>query len=90
MSTGSRIKVYYPQPPAAEYLAQLQARLDPAIHLTTGDNRPAPPDMNILIAGRPARQDLDDSPALHTLIGPTTGRDQVSARSGRPFESSSR
>jgi phosphoglycerate dehydrogenase-like enzyme len=73
MSTGARIKAHYSQPPATEYLEQLRERLDPAVCLTTGADRLTPPDTNILIAGRPTRQDLTAGPALQTLIIPWAG-----------------
>ena len=73
MSTGTRVKAHYPLPPATEYLEQLREQLDPAVRLTTGAARPAPADTNILIAGRPTRQDLTDCPVLQTLIIPWAG-----------------
>ncbi|HSG17429.1 MAG TPA: 2-hydroxyacid dehydrogenase [Anaerolineae bacterium] len=73
MSIDTRTRAHYPQPPATEYLDQLREQLNTAVRLTTGADRPAPPDTNILIAGRPTRQDLTASPALQTLIIPWAG-----------------
>ena len=68
-----KVNAHYPQPPAAEYLDQLRQRLAPAVHLTIGQDRPTPPDTNILIAGRPTRGQLTASPVLHTALIPWAG-----------------
>jgi phosphoglycerate dehydrogenase-like enzyme len=52
-------------------LAALESHLQPGITLTTGPE--VPPAIDILIAGRPAREHLIDRPTLRALIIPFAG-----------------
>lgn len=54
-------------------LAELQAQLDPEVVLSAGPELPAPADFDLLIAGRPSREQLEASPNLRTLIIPFAG-----------------
>jgi phosphoglycerate dehydrogenase-like enzyme len=56
-----------------ENLAMLQAALLPGIELTQGKDMPAPARFQVLVTGRPQREHLLASPAIHTLIIPYTG-----------------
>ena len=67
------LKVHLLHPPAEEAMAHLKAGLDPNITLTCGPERPALSTYEVLVAGRPEREDLAASPALHTLIIPWSG-----------------
>lgn len=58
-------------PPAA--LAQLQASLWLKVELTHGSEIPVPAGYQILIAGRPSREQLSASPNLRALIIPWAG-----------------
>lgn len=54
-------------------LAQLRAKLHPAIHITAGLDLPTPADYQILIAGRPGRKHVVASPDLRSLVVPWAG-----------------
>jgi phosphoglycerate dehydrogenase-like enzyme len=54
-------------------LAQLRAKLHPAIQITTGFDLPTPADYQILVAGRPERQHIVASPSLQSLVVPWAG-----------------
>lgn len=54
-------------------LALLRRELDPAVQLSMGEGAPETADYEILVAGRPTRQQLTASPYLHTLIIPWAG-----------------
>lgn len=57
--------------PEADHLADLHARLDPAVTLSTGDD--APPQTTILVSGRPSAAQLAALPALQALVIPFAG-----------------
>jgi len=74
------LKVYYPvDPPSDPHQEEqaawdlLSAQLDSQIVLQTGKELPQPADYEILVSGRPTAEQLDASPALHTLIIPWAG-----------------
>jgi phosphoglycerate dehydrogenase-like enzyme len=67
------LKVHLLHPPAEEALALLEAGLDETVVLSCGPERPEPATYEVLVAGRPAAEDLAASPALHTLIIPWSG-----------------
>ena len=54
-------------------MASLQRRLDAAIRLTAGPELPVPAAYQVLVAGRPQRQELAASPQLQALIVPWAG-----------------
>jgi phosphoglycerate dehydrogenase-like enzyme len=54
-------------------MAHLRQRLVPGIHLTTGPQLPLPPAYQILVAGRPQREEITASPHLQALIVPWAG-----------------
>jgi phosphoglycerate dehydrogenase-like enzyme len=66
------IHMLYPRYDGAR-LSELRAKLHPDIELTTGPGLPTPPEYQILIAGRPERQDLAASPNLRALVIPWAG-----------------
>lgn len=57
-------------------IAQLHAKLDPAVRLTVGAKPPEGVDYEILVAGRPTREHLTQSPDLRALIIPWAGLPQ--------------
>lgn len=59
--------------PYDQGLEQLTAQLDAGVSLTHGPERPDPATYEVLVGGRPTREDLAASPALHTLIIPWAG-----------------
>ncbi|MCO6451715.1 MAG: hypothetical protein J5I90_13100 [Caldilineales bacterium] len=67
------MRVHISYPPPAEQMARLQADLDPVITLTTGEEVQNPADVDVLVDGRPSRDDLIASPILRTLIIPFAG-----------------
>ena len=67
-----RLPVHYVDPRfGEERLAKLEAELHPRIRLTTGPDLPA--DVQIRVAGRPRREQIEASPHLHTLVIPWAG-----------------
>jgi phosphoglycerate dehydrogenase-like enzyme len=71
---GDKLSVHMLYPAYEEdSLAQLQALLEPAISLTTGPDVSVPADFEILIAGRPERDQILASPHLRALIVPWAG-----------------
>lgn len=58
--------------PDADGLAQLRAALHPDVRLHTGEVPPTA-DFDLLVAGRPSREQLAASPRLRTLIIPWAG-----------------
>jgi phosphoglycerate dehydrogenase-like enzyme len=56
-----------------EAQARLRAALAPGSRLTTGDDLPAPPTFDVLVAGVPTRQQLAASPHLRALVIPWAG-----------------
>jgi len=75
-----KINAHYAQPPARPYVDQLIALLDPDVRLTTGQEEPIPPDTDILITGRPTREQLLGGPMIQSLIIPWAG---LPAETGR-------
>lgn len=67
------LNVYYLHPPAQEFLSYLEAKLSPEIKFTAGKGPIVPVDSQILIAGRPKREQLQDHPKLERLIIPWSG-----------------
>jgi phosphoglycerate dehydrogenase-like enzyme len=67
------LKVYYLHPPDQEFLAYLEPKLSPEIKFLAGENQTIPVDTQILIAGRPKREQLQDRPKLKKLIVPWAG-----------------
>ncbi|MDX9864097.1 MAG: 2-hydroxyacid dehydrogenase [Anaerolineaceae bacterium] len=65
------MKVHIPSTPDA--LDVLQAQLDPAIELTIGPEIPQPAEYEILVSGRPSREELSASPHLRALVIPWAG-----------------
>jgi len=64
------------RPPEAEAVARLQSLLDPGVRLTLGAEPGPPGGDDILVAGRPGREDLAASPALRALVVPWAGISQ--------------
>ena len=67
------LRVHLLPPPDEEALAHLREGLDDDVALTCGPDRPEPAMYQVLVAGRPSRDDLSASPAMHTLIIPWSG-----------------
>jgi phosphoglycerate dehydrogenase-like enzyme len=65
--------VYYLHPPAQEYLNYLSPKLLAEIRLSAEDSPNVPDDTQILIAGRPQREQLQDCLKLKKLIIPWAG-----------------
>jgi phosphoglycerate dehydrogenase-like enzyme len=57
-------------------LAHLNAGLRPDVAVTLGRELPRPPDYQVLVAGRPAREHITASPDLQALIIPFAGLPQ--------------
>jgi phosphoglycerate dehydrogenase-like enzyme len=66
------MKVHWLDTPKAEVLEALQARLSPKITLTTGDTPPNDA-YDILVAGRPTRDQLTAAPSLRSVLVPFAG-----------------
>jgi phosphoglycerate dehydrogenase-like enzyme len=64
--------VHLLNPPDPAALALLQSRCDPGIQLTSGEPS-APVDYQVLVTGRPTRENLTASPNLRMLIIPYAG-----------------
>ncbi|MGD2047949.1 MAG: NAD(P)-dependent oxidoreductase [Chloroflexota bacterium] len=67
------LNVYYLHPPAQEFLAYLEPRLSPEIKFSAGEDQTVPVNSQILIAGRPKREQLLELPKLEKLIIPWAG-----------------
>jgi phosphoglycerate dehydrogenase-like enzyme len=67
------LSVYYPDPPQGEPLEYLQRSLLPSVTISFDPDIPSPAQYQILVAGRPTREQVVASPMLHTLIIPWTG-----------------
>ena len=68
-----KVKAHYLHPPATEFVDYLRSLLGPGIDLTAGSDVPVPAKTQILIAGRPTRDQLLASSTLETLIIPWSG-----------------
>lgn len=62
--------VHTPEP---EHLAYLRERLDSEINITTGEALPNPSEYQILVAGRPTREQITASPKLQAVLVPFAG-----------------
>jgi len=51
----------------------LRSELDPAVEFTTGPDLPEPAAFEVLVAGRPSREQLEASPHLRMLVIPYAG-----------------
>lgn len=67
------IRVHLTQGFDPRFVNLLSVGLHPAIDLTCGDGSAVPQDCEVLIAGRPTREQLTASPRLKTLIIPWAG-----------------
>ncbi len=67
------MRVHFKRKPDPDELAVLQSTLDPGIELTFGALSDVRSGVQILVAGRPAQEELDTLPDLETLIIPWTG-----------------
>ncbi len=67
------VSIYYPDLTDSDSEQTLRGMLHPALNLFVGSDIPGPPAYEILVAGRPTRQQLDASPALQALIIPWAG-----------------
>lgn len=74
------LKVYYPVDPPSRPSQEekaawdlLYARLDSQVELITGEKLPQSTDYQILVNGRPTKEQIEASPVLHTLIIPWAG-----------------
>jgi phosphoglycerate dehydrogenase-like enzyme len=71
---GNRLSVHMLYPAYEEdSLAQLHRLLEPGVVLTTGPGLPHPASFQILVAGRPERDQILASPHLRALIVPWAG-----------------
>jgi phosphoglycerate dehydrogenase-like enzyme len=69
-----RLAVHYLRPPYSEAdLTDLRSQLHADVDLTVGPSVPAPAGLQILIAGRPQREQITASPNLRALIIPWAG-----------------
>lgn len=67
------LTVHYPHPPDQEFLDDLRPKLLPEIRFSAGPNPTIPSDTQILIAGRPKREQIQECPELKNLIVPWAG-----------------
>ncbi len=67
------ISVYYPNLGEDDLKEKLRDSLHPDVHVIIGPAMPDPADFEILVCGRPTDEQLDASPALHTLVIPWAG-----------------
>jgi phosphoglycerate dehydrogenase-like enzyme len=75
------LTVYYPRDISSIYPREadikawqvLLAKLDPSIKIIPGTELPSPADYQILISGRPTREQLEASPNLQALLIPWAG-----------------
>ena len=71
---GHALGVHMLHPPEdGDVRSYLRSKLDPSIHLTEGADLPVPSGTEILIAGRPNREQLDAATSLRALIIPYAG-----------------
>lgn len=69
-----RLSVHYLHPTYRDAdLAELRSQLHPDVDLTVGPTVPAPAGLEMLIAGRPEREQITASPNLRALIIPWAG-----------------
>jgi phosphoglycerate dehydrogenase-like enzyme len=68
-----KIVVHYPHPPAIEILEYLRSKLSPDVKVVTDSNQSLSRESQILIAGRPKREQILSNTRLETLIIPWSG-----------------
>jgi phosphoglycerate dehydrogenase-like enzyme len=68
-----QIAVHYLHPPDPESINFLKARLLPQVRLSSADDGSIPADINVLIAGRPEREQFEESKSLSAVIIPWSG-----------------
>ncbi|RME84854.1 MAG: hydroxyacid dehydrogenase [Caldilineae bacterium] len=73
------LHVHISHPPKEQYRAYFEQRLDTGISVTYGAEVPNPPRYQILVAGRPRREELEASPNLRALIIPWAGLPEETA-----------
>jgi phosphoglycerate dehydrogenase-like enzyme len=66
------LTVYYPSI-EPDLLTDLQAQLDPGVRIISGPDLPAESDYEVLITGRPTREQLAASPRLRAVVVPWAG-----------------
>lgn len=67
------VSVHYPRSLSPALRSQLEIRLEPGVKLSWGPDLPDPSDYQILVAGRPTREELTASERLQALIIPWAG-----------------
>ena len=70
---ATALHVHLHTPPNAEDEAYLRERLEASVRLSFGPEVPAPAEYEILVAGRPSREEITASPRLRALIIPWAG-----------------
>lgn len=63
--------VHFVHPPEQEHLDYLKGKLDADVSISTGDE--VPTNVQVLVAGRPSRDQLQNKPDLYTLVIPFAG-----------------
>ena len=71
-SAPNRLRVHIAQPPPDNAIRFLEAALDPRVDVTCGLES-APPETDVLVSGRPSREQLEACPELQALIVPYAG-----------------
>jgi phosphoglycerate dehydrogenase-like enzyme len=69
---SKRLHVLLPQPPPSDALAILHSHLDPGVVLHVGEVQPEV-QIDVLVQGRPSREQLEEHPSLGTLVVPYAG-----------------
>lgn len=67
------LSVHFANPLDAVAVSQLHTLLDDGIAITQGPELPEPLHYNVLVTGRPSREQLEASPALRMLVIPFAG-----------------
>lgn len=80
------LSVHVQQPLRTEQAMQdLRRRLDAGIHLTAGPELPSPATYQILVAGRPRREEITASPHLQAVVVPWAGIPETTRQLMREF-----
>ncbi len=79
------LSVHLAMPPSERGLARLRELLAPDIRLSIGPELPPAPDYEILVAGRPTREQLAASPQLRAFIIPWAGLAPETCAAAREF-----
>ena len=58
---------------APERMEELLSLVDPSVHVTTGDDHPESKSCDILVAGVPERELVEENPGLRALVIPWSG-----------------